>query len=99
MTKSHRPDAAAAQRDALRTARLNGLTAARPQKVPPAPLRLGRRVVTKLGSAPRWSHDGITGRSKVLVRVDEFPHYRALDDPSRYGTEQFERFHAILADA
>lgn len=35
----------------------------------------------------------------MLVRVDEFPHYRALDDPRQYGTEQFERFHTILADS
>jgi peptidoglycan/xylan/chitin deacetylase (PgdA/CDA1 family) len=36
---------------------------------------------------------------RFLVRVDEFPHYRAWDDPGRFGTERFERFHEILAGA
>lgn len=35
---------------------------------------------------------------RVLVRVDEFPHARALDEP-RYGLDAFERFHAVLAEA
>jgi peptidoglycan/xylan/chitin deacetylase (PgdA/CDA1 family) len=35
---------------------------------------------------------------RVLVRVDEFPHARALDVP-RYGLDAFERFHAALAEA
>jgi len=36
---------------------------------------------------------------RVLVRVDEFPHYRAWDEPERFGTARFERFHGIMADA
>jgi peptidoglycan/xylan/chitin deacetylase (PgdA/CDA1 family) len=36
---------------------------------------------------------------RFLVRVDEFPHYLAWDDPGRFGTERFERFHEILAGA
>jgi peptidoglycan/xylan/chitin deacetylase (PgdA/CDA1 family) len=39
------------------------------------------------------------GPPRVLVRVDEYPHYRAADAPRRYGDEAFERFHAILAEA
>jgi Uncharacterized protein conserved in bacteria (DUF2334) len=35
---------------------------------------------------------------RILLRVDEFPHARTLDD-ARYGREAFERFHAILAGA
>jgi hypothetical protein len=35
---------------------------------------------------------------RILLRVDEFPHARALDDP-RYGVDAFERFHAVLAEA
>jgi peptidoglycan/xylan/chitin deacetylase (PgdA/CDA1 family) len=62
-------------------------------------VRLGQRVAGKLGRPARWVHDHVEGPSKVLVRVDEFPHYRALDDPERYGTAQFQRFHSILADA
>ncbi len=36
---------------------------------------------------------------RLLVRVDEFPHYRAWDEPGRFGKQEFERFHAIMADA
>ena len=36
---------------------------------------------------------------RFLVRVDEFPHYLAWDDPARFGAEPFERFHEILATA
>jgi peptidoglycan/xylan/chitin deacetylase (PgdA/CDA1 family) len=39
------------------------------------------------------------GPPHFLVRVDEFPHYRAWDDPQRFGTQRFERFHEILAGA
>jgi hypothetical protein len=35
---------------------------------------------------------------RILLRVDEFPHARALDDP-RYGVDAFEQFHAVLAEA
>lgn len=36
---------------------------------------------------------------RFLVRVDEYPHWLADDDPRRFGTEAFERFHTIMADA
>jgi hypothetical protein len=39
------------------------------------------------------------GPPRFLVRVDEFPHYRSWDDPGRFGTERFERFHEVLAGA
>jgi hypothetical protein len=39
------------------------------------------------------------GPPRFLVRVDEFPHYLAWDDPERYGTEPYRRFHSIMADA
>jgi hypothetical protein len=39
------------------------------------------------------------GPPRLLIRVDEFPHYRAWDHPARYGTDAFRRFHAILATA
>lgn len=89
----------AARRDTDRTARLNGIPAAAPQGVPSAPVRLVQRVAMKLGRPARWVHADVTGPSRVLVRVDEFPHYRSADDPARYGTERFRRFHAILAGA
>jgi hypothetical protein len=43
--------------------------------------------------------DAADGPPRVLVRVDEYPHYRAADEPRRYGDDAFERFHAILAEA
>ncbi len=36
---------------------------------------------------------------RFLVRVDEFPHYQAWDDPGRFGTERYLRFHEIMASA
>jgi len=36
---------------------------------------------------------------RFLVRVDEYPHYLAWDDPARYGSERFRHFHAIMAGA
>jgi peptidoglycan/xylan/chitin deacetylase (PgdA/CDA1 family) len=39
------------------------------------------------------------GPPRFLVRVDEFPHYRAWDEPERYGTERYERFHEIMRGA
>jgi hypothetical protein len=36
---------------------------------------------------------------RILVRVDEFPHYRAWDEPGRFGTRGYERFHEIMAGA
>jgi hypothetical protein len=55
-----------------------------------APLLAARRAAlgARAGGAPR-----------LLVRVDEFPHYQAWDDPGRFGTAVFERFHEIMAAA
>jgi hypothetical protein len=39
------------------------------------------------------------GPPRVLVRVDEFPHARAYDPHGKFGTENFRRFHAVLAEA
>lgn len=36
---------------------------------------------------------------RLLVRVDEFPHYQAWDEPGRFATGEFERFHEIMASA
>lgn len=83
----------------VRTARLNGLASARAQRVPPRPVRLAQRLAMKAGRPPRWQHPGASGPPRVLVRVDEFPHYRALDAPERFGTAVFERFHAIMRGA
>ncbi len=39
------------------------------------------------------------GKPRMLVRVDEFPHYRAWDESGRFGTDEFRRFHEIMSGA
>jgi len=39
------------------------------------------------------------GPPRLLVRVDEFPHYLAWDEPERFGTNGFLRFHEIMQAA
>ncbi len=87
--------------------------ATRVRRVPPRPLRLSAQVRYKLGwldfesgvmrplLAARRAALGDQGATKprFLIRVDEFPHYLAWDEPERYGTQAFERFHEILAGA
>ena len=36
---------------------------------------------------------------RILIRVDEFPHYLAWDEPDRFGVSRYARFHEILAGA
>jgi hypothetical protein len=43
--------------------------------------------------------DGAAGEPRVLLRVDEFPHARAFDSAGDFGTDDFRRFHAVLAEA
>jgi len=81
--------------------------------VPPRPLRVGEQLLYKL--ARRYCEDALAdhqlasrfappplatgGAPRVLVRVDEFPHYLAWDEPGRFGTARFERFHEIMSGA
>ncbi len=80
--------------------------------VPPRPVRVGEQVLYKLagrlgeqaladrllaGELPGIEVAGVPPR--VLVRVDEFPHYLAWDEPERFGTSCYERFHEIMAGA
>jgi hypothetical protein len=61
-----------------------------------------RRAVLETAIAARASVLGTAapGPPRFLIRVDEFPHYRAFDpQDERFGTECFERFHATLAGA
>jgi hypothetical protein len=81
--------------------------------VPTRPVRVAQQLRYKLGKLS-FERDAITplvdarravlgeraaGPPRFLVRVDEFPHYRAWDDPQRFGAERFERFHEILTAA
>jgi hypothetical protein len=43
--------------------------------------------------------ESATAPPRFLVRVDEFPHYGAVDDPTRFGTPSFEHFHEIMLNA
>jgi peptidoglycan/xylan/chitin deacetylase (PgdA/CDA1 family) len=40
-----------------------------------------------------------TGPPRFLVRMDEFPHYMASDEPERYGTSSYLRFHELMREA
>jgi len=87
--------------------------AVRSRRVPPPPARFAQRVAAKLGrldyeravSDPltrarrRALGDGASASPRFLIRVDEFPHYLAWDEPERYGTEAFLRFHEVMAGA
>lgn len=85
------------------------LDAIRPRPVPPPPRRWAQDVRRKLG---RLDYDGplLAARRAVLgdraqapprflVRVDELPHYKAWDEPARFGSDGFRRFHEILTEA
>jgi hypothetical protein len=85
--------------------------ATRVRAVPSRLARLAEQVRCKLGSldfeaavagpllAARRAVLGedAAAQPRILVRVDEFPHYMAWDDPERFGTAGFERFHEIMA--
>lgn len=87
--------------------------ALRSGRVPPFPLRAAQRVAMKAGLVTYERHvlgpllevrrralgDAAAGPPRFLVRVDEFPHYRAGDDPQNYGVESSRAFHAPLAAA
>lgn len=82
-------------------------------RVPPSPLRLAQRLAMKYGhlSAERRAFGrlervrhrllGVDAAAppRFLVRVDEFPHWLGTDDPRRFGTDAFRRFHEIMAGA
>jgi hypothetical protein len=77
------------------------------------PLRFGQALAVKAGRLgweqgvveplQRFRRDALgaeaAGPPRVLVRVDEFPHARAFDPHGKFGTENFRRFHAVLAEA
>jgi hypothetical protein len=89
------------------------LSAVRSRRPPSPPHRFLQRVQRKLGGleyeravaeplqAARRAVLGAqaAGAPRFLVRVDEFPHYLAWDEPERYGTERFRRFHELMVDA
>ena len=88
------------------------MVAARRGRTGPMPLRMAQRLAMRRGRlsyeqsvvqrerARREALGAARSRSpRFLVRVDEYPHWLADDDPLRYGTEAFERFHDIMRSA
>jgi len=82
-------------------------------RVPPAPVRLLQGALKSRITLPDFERHiaaaealrrrvlggGAQAPPRFLVRVDEFPHYRAWDEPGRYGTDAFARFHEIMRSA
>ncbi len=82
-------------------------------KVPPRPWRIAQQLRRRRGELDyeRAVVDPLDGARRAvlgeqaarpprfLVRVDEFPHYLAWDDPERYGTAAYRRFHEVMAGA
>ncbi|MGN6188751.1 MAG: DUF2334 domain-containing protein [Conexibacter sp.] len=89
------------------------LDAVRARPVPAKPLRWAQDVRRKLGrldheravdqplTAARRAVLGARAAAppRFLVRVDELPHYKAWDEPERFGAAGFERFHELLQTA
>lgn len=87
--------------------------ATRPRRVPSPPVRFVQQVKRKLGrleyeravAAPLMAARraalgaGAAGPPRFLVRVDEFPHSLAWEDPDLYGTERYVRFHEMMCAA
>jgi hypothetical protein len=81
--------------------------------VPPRVARLTQQVRYKAGGlrfAPAVAAPLLRARKaalgaraaappRFLIRVDEFPHYMADDDPQRFGVDRFARFHEIMHSA
>lgn len=96
---------------ALERPEVTSLVRARP--VPSLTVRVLQRLAMKAGRLTYESAcvdplmaarsavlgDRAQGPPRLLIRVDEFPHYRALDGSTRHSAMQFDRFHSIMARA
>lgn len=98
---------ALAPEDAITDAVIQAL---RVRDVPSRPVRLAQDLGRKLGrlesdaaslAAVRRSAlgSGAAAPPRFLVRVDEFPHYLAWDEPQRFGTARFRHFNEIMHGA
>jgi hypothetical protein len=93
-------------RDSERNARLLG-GPLKSRRVPPYPVRIAQRLAMKAGLltyergvlAPLLKVRHAPGPPRFLVRVDEFPHYLAGDEPDTYGVDSSRAFHSVLASA
>jgi peptidoglycan/xylan/chitin deacetylase (PgdA/CDA1 family) len=86
--------------------------AVRMHEVPARPLRVAEQLRRKLGGldyegsvaapfleARREVLGEYAAPPRLLVRVDEFPHAHAWDDPESFGVAQYARFHEIMRGA
>jgi Uncharacterized protein conserved in bacteria (DUF2334) len=84
--------------------------AVRVRGVPSRPGRLAQQALAKLGvlgyernvvrpllaARERLLGDAAAAPPRFLIRVDEFPHYRAWDEAGPFGTDAFLRFHEVM---
>lgn len=83
-------------------------------RVPPLPLRVWQLIERRRGrldhlgavAAPyadarraALGERAPAAPPRFLVRVDEFPHYKAWDESKRFGSDVFRTFDAIMAEA
>jgi hypothetical protein len=87
--------------------------AVRSRPTPPFVVRAAQRVAMKAGLLSYDRHalqplldlrrralgPTASGPPRFLVRVDEFPYYRAYDEPEQFGLDASRKFHDILASA
>lgn len=107
------PELASGALDYSELARPEVLSALRSRPLPSAPRRLSQRLAQRRGrldaqaeTVAAFMHarravlgEAAYGRPRVLVRVDEFPHCRAADEPELHGTAAYARFHELLHEA
>ncbi|MHB1468828.1 MAG: DUF2334 domain-containing protein, partial [Solirubrobacteraceae bacterium] len=84
--------------------------ACRHTEIPPRRVRGAERLLFKLGALDwrgsierpilaarkRTLGEAAAAPPRFLVRVDEFPNYRAWDPAGRYGTESYRAFHEAM---
>ncbi len=87
-------------------------SAVKGRPAPPLAARAAEWIAVRLGWRTYWRHcvlpalaarrevlgSGAGGSPRFLVRVDEFPHVRTLEEPVRLGPLAYQRFHRVLAD-
>lgn len=59
----------------------------------------GETIARALAARRAVLSDDAAGPPRLLVRGGPFPHPLTDEDPARFGTERFRRFHATLAQA
>lgn len=87
-------------REAIRSRRIPSLPSRRYQRalMRRGALRYEAETVARAMAARRAVlGDEAEGPPRLLVRAGSFPHPLAADEPERYGTERFRRFHEAIS--